>query len=120
MRAGDGIGSENPGLDGIAPKGMTKSGLIDKESCNFFVDRLNFMIQWVLKPTLDGFWININAVAGEKNGREKRSLRGASLESNLVHDLAMEIINVDDITERLLKASRRLILGHNGMSIATG
>ena len=90
--------------DGIALEGGTKSGLIDEERRNTFVDRLNFTLHWILKLTLDGSWINMNAVAGEKGGRGKRIFCGASVELNLLHDMAIKIIKVDDITERLFKA----------------
>ena len=76
-----------------------------RRAATTLLDRLNFTLHWILKLTLDGCWININAVAGEKGGRGKRIFCGASVESNLLHDMAMKIIEVDDTTERLLKAS---------------
>jgi len=76
-----------------------------RRAATTLLDRLNFTLHWILKLTLDGCWININAVVGEKGGRGKRIICGANVESNLLHEMAMKIIEVDDITERLLKAS---------------
>jgi hypothetical protein len=81
----------NPGFCSIIPETRTKRRLIDKQSSDTLVKRLNFSLNRILELRFDGSGVHLNAIGLEELNGLKSILSRSGVEANLLDNVTMEI-----------------------------
>jgi hypothetical protein len=74
---------------------------------------------YALVLTLRSSWINSNSIALQELDCLGRILSGSSIEANLLDNMAMKIVEVDNVSKSFIKGGARLLSDHDGVTIST-
>jgi len=94
----------NPGFCSIIPETWTKRSLIDKQSSDTLVKRLNFSLNRILELRLDGSGVDLNAIGLEEMNGLKSILSRSGFKANLLDKVIMEIVEINHMSQRLIEA----------------
>ena len=101
------IRSMNPGFCSIIPETRTKRRLIDKQSSDTLIKRLNFSLSRILELRFDGSGVDdLNAIGLKELNGLKSILSRSGVKANLLDNVTMEIVEINHMDQRLIKAWR--------------